>query len=397
VASDCADWPLPENPTLACVAQALEAHGFAGELWDADWRLVYLTSEYRMLVSAGRRDATVGGRNEHILSPALFSARDDWPTGPTFESVRDSLHSWGAFVMSNAAGGRDGLLRIADPRLHSVLEELEPEPPPPAWSMRVDVKFGAETIGNDVLVLRLDDEGRRAGYTVVVKPELPAGVLGMLALGDARLFQRMTALLAPARRPAAILFGDLEASSPLAKRLSSPAYFSLVRRLAREADRAIVRAGGIVGKHAGDGVTAFFLVEDMGSESSAARACIEAMHHIREAARTAAERSRLEPAELLMRFGLHWAATLYVGRLMTSGRAEVTALGDDVNAAARIEACAGGGRALASKELLERLDQADAEPLGLNLADLSYTPLASLTTASEKARRDAPAIAVREL
>jgi class 3 adenylate cyclase len=219
----------------------------------------------------------------------------------------------------------------------------------------------------------------------------------MLALGDARLFERMSAILEPARRPAAILFGDIEASSPLAKRLSSPAYFALVRRLARDADRAVVKAGGIVGKHAGDGVTAFFLVEDVGSESSAARACIEAMHQIRDAARVAAQKSGLGPAELIMRFGLHWGATLYVGRLMTSGRAEVTALGDDVNEAARIEACATGGRALASKGLLERLERADAEALSLDVAHLAYKPLASLTTASEKARRDAPALAVCEL
>ena len=98
-----------------------------------------------------------------------------------------------------------------------------------------------------------------------------------------------------------------------------------------------------------------------------------------------------------MRFGLHWGATLYVGRLMTSGRAEVTALGEEVNETARIEACATGGRALASKALLERLDPADATALDIDPAQVSYTPLAGLSTASEKARRHAPAIAVCEL
>jgi class 3 adenylate cyclase len=38
----------------------------------------------------------------------------------------------------------------------------------------------------------------------------------------------------------------------------------------------------------------------------------------------------------------------------------VTALGDEVNEAARIEACASGGRMLASKTLIERLDPNDA-------------------------------------
>jgi class 3 adenylate cyclase len=219
----------------------------------------------------------------------------------------------------------------------------------------------------------------------------------MLALGDARLFERMSALLQPARRPAAVLFADLEASSLLAKRLATPAYFTVIRRLAAAGDRAVVRAGGIVGKHVGDGITAFFLAEDAGTESLAARAAVEAMHAIRQAARSVAERSGLEPADLTMRFGLHWGATLYVGRLMTSGRAEVTALGEEVNETARIEACATGGRALASKALIERLDPRDATAVDINPAQVSYMPLASLPTASEKARRDAPAIAICEL
>jgi class 3 adenylate cyclase len=207
----------------------------------------------------------------------------------------------------------------------------------------------------------------------------------------------MSALLEPARRPAAILFADLEASSALARRLPTPSYFALIRRLALRADRAVVERGGIVGKHVGDGVTAFFLVEDGRSESQAASTCIEAMRAIRDAAGEAALRSKLAPEDVVVRFGLHWGATLYVGRLMTSGRAEVTALGDEVNEAARIEACASGGRALASKALVERLDAADAQTLGINPQELAYTPLAELPTAVDKARRDAPAIAVCEL
>ena len=110
-----------------------------------------------------------------------------------------------------------------------------------------------------------------------------------------------------------------------------------------------------------------------------------------------AARSEIAPAELALRFGLHWGATLYVGRILTAGRSEVTALGDEVNDAARIEACATGGRALASKSLIERLDRADAEALGLDTRHATYTPLAELATATDKARRDAPSIAVCEI
>jgi hypothetical protein len=52
---------------------------------------------------------------------------------------------------------------------------------------------------------------------------------------------------------------------------------------------------------------------------------------------------------------------------------------------------------LASKSLLERLNRADADTLGLDWPHTRYTPLADLPTASEKARRVAPSIAVCEV
>jgi class 3 adenylate cyclase len=100
---------------------------------------------------------------------------------------------------------------------------------------------------------------------------------------------------------------------------------------------------------------------------------------------------------MVMRFGLHWGATVQVGRFITAGRLEATAIGDEVNEGARIEACATGGRALASKGLIERLSADDARALGLDSAKLRYEMLGDLPTATEKARRDAPAVAVCEL
>jgi class 3 adenylate cyclase len=69
-------------------------------------------------------------------------------------------------------------------------------------------------------------------------------------------------------------------------------------------------------------------------------------------------------------------------------------MGDEVNEAARIEACATGGLTLASKDLIERLTPDDALELGLNPSRMKYIPLAELASATEKARRDAPSLAV---
>ena len=49
---------------------------------------------------------------------------------------------------------------------------------------------------------------------------------------------------------------------------------------------------------------------------------------------------------------------------------------------------------LASKDLIERLDQADARATEIDLGAISYTPLGELAGVSDKAVRDAGAIPV---
>lgn len=71
----------------------------------------------------------------------------------------------------------------------------------------------------------------------------------------------------------------------------------------------------------------------------------------------------------------------------------MTALGDEMNEAARIEAVATAGQTLASKNLLERLTQEDAESLGLDPARMQYASISSLSS-DTKAVRDAGTIAV---
>ena len=86
-----------------------------------------------------------------------------------------------------------------------------------------------------------------------------------------------------------------------------------------------------------------------------------------------------------------------MGQVVTGGRLEVTALGDEVNEAARLQQAARNGQVLASKSLVERLSIADAAKLGLDPARMSYTPVAELPDVDEKVVRDAGAIAVAAL
>jgi class 3 adenylate cyclase len=252
-------------------------------------------------------------------------------------------------------------------------------------------------VGNATVMMRIsDDKGLAAGLCMLLLPGVGMSQLAAsAATADRRLLERMRSVERPARRPTAILMADLEASTPLARRLSTAQFFAFGRRLVRAADQCIVDAGGIVGRHAGDGIVAFFLAETSGSESAAASSCITASAALRQSLASVAERSEVPAVSL--RVGLHWGATPYIGRILTVGRSEVTALGDEINETARIEACATGGRTLVSKPLLERLDDADASRLGLDPRNTTYTLLADLTTASDKARRDAPSIPVCEI
>lgn len=388
--------PLPEDAALAAMAAALRDAGHWAEIVDRDWRLVYSTDDLRRIYG-GLTDLAPVALGVHYFGPEAMSARLRWQSGPNgLELIREMFGVLGGLILADTPGGRDELRELVDPALRDIVDRLSPVGPSPALS----VAWHGTHVGTPVDALTTtvrvhDAAGRFAGTALISKPGAGMAILATVAVGgDLRHFERMQGVAKAARRPAAILFADLEASSPLARRLSTASYFAFGRRLARAADRCVVDAGGLVGRHVGDGVVAFFLAETAGSESAAARACIAATRALRGAITEVATRSDLAAVDVVLRFGLHWGSTLYVGQIATSGRTEVTALGDEVNETARIEACATGGRALASKALIERLDPDDADSLGLDPHHVTYTSLADLATATEKARRDAPAIAV---
>ena len=292
----------------------------------------------------------------HTFGPEAVEARRRWRNGPNDPVyVRSALTALGGWLVQDTPGGPDELREHLHPALRDMVDGL------PASDDRSAITWvgpGTGLQGKEVGVLATavrirEPDGRLAGTAVFMKPAPGMAVLAAVgALGDLAHFERMQRVTKPARRPAAVLFADLEA---------------------------------------------FFLAETAGSESAAARSCIAAARALRDRLGEVAASSGLEAQDVVVRFGLHWGATLYVGQITTRGRAEVTAMGDEVNETARIEACAAGGRALASKALVERLDSTDAQALGLDPDRLSYTRLGDLPTATEKARRDAPAIAVCEV
>ena len=385
--------PLPEHPDLRDIAEAMEAAGMLFEIHDARFRCVYLSSEFARFAEMSDDEA----RRQLGRSTIVRALRED------AEMVRVSRDSGTAWFTHNAPIMR----RYLDPVDADFAEtfdttapfaaEIEPvESVPRAWYDRVafpaNLRFRRTMLGDQHQVqLRLsDDEGRFIGVVYLYRGILPESLLHRLGRGDPKLFERMDRVSEPGRRTAAILFADLEASGVLSRHLSSRGYFALIRDLTELIDTSVIARDGITGKHAGDGGSALFIAADFDSESSAARAAIDTARAIRDGS----ERLGPEDVEVKVNIGVHWGATLMVGQVATSGRLEVTALGDQMNEGARIEAAATGGAILASKDLIERLDATDAQATGIDPDGIAYSTLSELDGASDKAIRDAGIIAV---
>ena len=390
---------LPENPALREVAEQLEATGWAAEIYDTEWRLAWVSSG--ILELTGNPEAEEVGFGEHILE---HLRRGTFLELMTAESLASVLEVELPMILHDTPGGKEELKRLSGGTLDDLIDSLEERTPPAMWASQFEfVQGDLSPIPVNFLVTRLysrDDE--HIGRLVLYGPALPTPILSLVARGDPTMFGRMAQLVEPGRRPAAILFADLQDSGGVSKRLPSASYFGLLRAVISSIDDLIGRNGGVVGKHAGDGVTAFFLADEEHTRSKAVRAAIEAARGIATAARDAAklmgdDSDAIDPDDIKVNVGVHWGGQLYMGQLITGGRLEVTALGDRVNEAARIQESARDGAVLASKSLLEHLDGDDAHALGLDPDAVVYCTLEELPGATEKARRDAGTIPVTSL
>jgi class 3 adenylate cyclase len=380
---------------LDTVIERLRATKWPAELFDAEWNLVWVSDELKAAV--GNDDDHELGVGSHIHSAR---SRPTWASFITDESKRTWVASVTPYVMATTPGGREAVLAMAPDDLRDAFAAVEPEAPPSVWSWEfrvADSERELPSVGALGQTLR-DDDGI-VGFLLVYGPALPSGLLTLLTAGDQDMFRRMARLADPQPADAAILFADLEASAALSRRLPSSAFFAFICALNTAIDEEVVARRGIVGKHAGDGTIAFFLAGDAGGPAQAAAAAVEVACAIPDAARRAAREAEdlLEPGEEAVNVGVHWGASLYMGQVVTRGRLEVTALGDEVNECARIQQAASGGAIFASKGVLERLDERAAAALHVDRDRVRYTALGELDGVDEKVRRDAAALSVVDL
>jgi class 3 adenylate cyclase len=385
---------LIRDPRLEMIVRGLESTGWAAEVCDADWRLVWVSPQTQALI--GQEDDSGLGLGEHVLESRKLPA---WRRMVSLEAQEQWVK---LNVPQMLADDPDGAARLAEMTLpelrHAVEEARAAEVPIWTWLTRTTgVVPSVKQVRNFGMRVRTKDAEPLA-TVYVYGANLPATLLALVAQGDRTMFERMARLTDPGRREAAVLFADIQSSGGLSRHLSSAAYFRLVQALFTDLDGAVIDAKGIVGKHAGDGLSAFFLAEECGSREAAAGAALDAARTLATTARETGRRSDLEPAhDLRLNVGVHWGGALYMGQVVTGGRLEVTALGDEVNECARIQESARDGTVLASKPLIERLDPEFARRAGIDPDTVAYTTVAELPDVPDKAVRDAGTIPVTEV
>ena len=410
---------LPEHPKLREIAIQLEETRGASALHAADCTLLWVSSELKALIGEWDEDKLGYGKHvfEAYLSPTWSDRVTDESKMHMFEHlphviertpdgkerIKELMIQASRLYPACVPGYFEGM-EISEDAIRQLVDSIEPEPMPLISTMEMEFLQGdLPPMKVTEIEIRLnDDDGEVLGTVSIYHPGLPARVLAMVARGDEEMYARMTRLTDAGKHRAAILFADLQGSSALSRRLPSAIYFQLIRAMTTATDQVVIDRQGIVGKHAGDGATAFFLADEIGSPSAAVRAAIEAARDIGVAVGTAAKEiadqtGLIEASECLINVGLHWGATLYMGQLVTGGRLEVTALGDEVNECARIQTAARDGQVLASKALLEHLDDEDARALRVNPDMMLYRTLGEIPGASEKAVNDAGGIPVTTL
>ena len=387
---------LLSGTCLEDVARELELTGWAAQLFDPEWRLVWVSPELKQLI--GESDDDRLGYGMHMLEGF---EKGGWIETVTPETTLRWLAELVPQMVRDTPGGEARLRELVPPELWESVESALEQEPSDLWASHIDFLQGdlPPTRVNCVGARARSETGEMQGVLLLYGSSLPASVLTLVTRGNQGMFERMARLVEPGRRRAAILFADIQASGVLSRRLSSAAYFKLIRAATTAIDEVVVRHHGIVGKHAGDGVTAFFLAHDLGSDSAAARAAIDAGRTMPAAAYRAAQAllddvGTVDLSSAALNVGLHWGGAMYMGQVVTGGRLEVTVLGDEVNEAARIQQSARDGAVLGSKQIVERLEPGDAAAVGLDPDRVAYRTVAELAGATEKAVRDAGGIAV---
>jgi class 3 adenylate cyclase len=386
---------LPEHPQLATYAKTFAALRWAVMILDAEWKLAWVSDELREFLRAS--DDSDLGVGSHVAEALL---NDAWLSGISPDSLASLFADVGPYLVNDLQERGRAIEDVLPPEMLGFLEGIEAKPFADIFKTRfyavdpADPELPPYPVNTGAVQVR-DESGAPVGVLVLMFMDVRPNLMALLARGDEEMYERMARLADPRPRQGAILFCDLRSSGRLSRQLPSMSYFRLVRELWTGIDQAVADNTGILGKHAGDGASAFFLVEEVGSPSEAAAAALKTARRIHELSEQVF--SEVVEGDCPMKVGLHWGGSLYMGQLVPGSRLDVTALGDAVNETARIEEAAAAGETIVSKQLLEQLTPTDAAGLGIDLEKITYRLLEEVAPDAEKIVRDAGGVPVTRL
>ena len=146
------------------------------------------------------------------------------------------------------------------------------------------------------------------------------------------------------RRQVTVLFADLVGFTAFSERAGEEAAYTLMKRITKLLRETVHELGGTVQSFTGDGVMALFGVPHA-LEDAPLRACRAALLIQDRLATQAAEIEAEYGLRPLLRVGINTGPAV-VGRVDSGDDASVTALGDTINLASRIQALAQPGAVL---------------------------------------------------
>jgi adenylate cyclase len=197
----------------------------------------------------------------------------------------------------------------------------------------------------------------------------PGSVLRYVGFGPSDLNRRICrgCIHALERNPGgaqvelSLLFADVRGSTAIAERVGDEDFSQLMARFYGVAAKTVDRRNGIVDKFVGDEVVALFIPGFAGADH-AADAIAAAREILVETGHGGGE------PWIPVGAGVH-TGSAYVGTVGEGDARDFTALGDSVNAAARLSSCAGPGEILVSSTaaVASALDTSGLESRTLDL------------------------------
>jgi adenylate cyclase len=170
-----------------------------------------------------------------------------------------------------------------------------------------------------------------------------------------------------------MLFADVRGSTALSEKMAPREYSQLINRFYTEATRVIVKEDGLVENLAGDAVAAFWGAGFAGPS------------YVRRTVQVAQELSRvLTRQEIPVGIGVH-AGVAYFGAIgAPDGLTNISAIGEEVNTAARLASQAAAGEIIVSESALKAagIIGSELEQRSLVLKGLSEPVLARVMHAS---------------